>query len=119
MSAGFDGSDGEAQNYQVGYKRPPRHTQFQKGCSGNPRGRRKRPAEYRDILLRVLNQKHAGIVNGKRRSMTSLELGLTRLANSAAMGDRLALRDLITDMERFGIKLSTGPGGGLIFIIEE
>ncbi|MGN6285490.1 MAG: DUF5681 domain-containing protein [Afipia sp.] len=27
----------------VGYKKPPRHTQFKKGQSGNPKGRPKRP----------------------------------------------------------------------------
>jgi hypothetical protein len=26
-------------DYQVGYGKPPRHTQFAKGQSGNPRGR--------------------------------------------------------------------------------
>ena len=28
-------------DYEVGYKRPPRHTQFQPGQSGNPKGRPK------------------------------------------------------------------------------
>jgi Family of unknown function (DUF5681) len=27
------------ENPKIGYKRPPQHTQFQKGSSGNPRGR--------------------------------------------------------------------------------
>ena len=26
-------------NYEVGYRKPPKHTQFRKGQSGNPRGR--------------------------------------------------------------------------------
>jgi hypothetical protein len=26
-------------NYEVGYRKPPKHTQFKKGQSGNPRGR--------------------------------------------------------------------------------
>lgn len=26
---------------KVGYGRPPTHSRFQKGCSGNPRGRQK------------------------------------------------------------------------------
>ncbi len=29
-------------SYEVGYRKPPRHTQFQKGQSGNPGGRPRR-----------------------------------------------------------------------------
>ena len=32
-----------AAEYEIGYKKPPRKTQFAKGQSGNPRGRPKRP----------------------------------------------------------------------------
>jgi Family of unknown function (DUF5681) len=28
-------------NYDVGYRKPPKHTRFKKGASGNPRGRPK------------------------------------------------------------------------------
>src|SRR5438874_2234940 len=62
--------------------------------------------EYRDILLRILNEKLSGVENGKRRLMTRFELGLTNLANKVAKGDRLAWRDLLMTMDRFGIKLS-------------
>ena len=36
--------------YQVGPGRPPLHTRFQKGQSGNPGGRSKRRAEKRERL---------------------------------------------------------------------
>ena len=47
-------------DYDVGYRKPPKHSQFKKGVSGNPRGRVKRgdPA-MRDILDSVLNAKIA------------------------------------------------------------
>jgi len=32
-------------SYEVGYRKPPRHTQFQKGQSGNPGGRPRRSQE--------------------------------------------------------------------------
>jgi hypothetical protein len=34
-------TDAAEPNEKVGYKRPPRHTRFQPGVSGNPRGRQK------------------------------------------------------------------------------
>ena len=30
-----------SEGYEVGYKKPPKHTRFQKGQSGNPNGRPK------------------------------------------------------------------------------
>ena len=33
----------EAKEYEVGYKKPPKSTQFKKGQSGNPAGRKKKP----------------------------------------------------------------------------
>jgi hypothetical protein len=35
----------------VGFKRPPRHSQFRPGTSGNPGGRPKRRPSFREILL--------------------------------------------------------------------
>jgi uncharacterized protein DUF5681 len=29
----------KASEYEVGYRRPPQHTRFQRGSSGNPNGR--------------------------------------------------------------------------------
>lgn len=36
--------DNEKEDEKVGYKRPPRKTQWKKGQSGNPSGKRKQPA---------------------------------------------------------------------------
>jgi Family of unknown function (DUF5681) len=33
--------------YEIGYGKPPRHTQFRQGRSGNPGGRPRRPATER------------------------------------------------------------------------
>ena len=43
-------------NYDVGYKKPPRHSQFKPGNRCNPKGRGKRKVETEtEILKRVLN----------------------------------------------------------------
>ena len=43
-------------DYEVGYKKPPRHSQFKPGNRCNPKGRGKRKVETEaETLKRVLN----------------------------------------------------------------
>jgi hypothetical protein len=38
-------------DYEIGYRRPPRETRFKKGQSGNPKGRRKKkPASFAEAF---------------------------------------------------------------------
>jgi Family of unknown function (DUF5681) len=41
-------SSESAETDEVGYRRPPKATRFQKGTSGNPSGRPKKPAHSLD-----------------------------------------------------------------------
>ena len=51
--------------YAANYRKPPLHTRFKKGQSGNPRGR---PAQNLPALLAAaLNEKVTVTENGKRR----------------------------------------------------
>jgi hypothetical protein len=75
-------------DYDVGYGKPPKHSRFKKGVSGNPRGRVKRgdPA-MRDILDRVLNAKIDFRERGKLKKASRKELNIKRLVVSAMKGD--------------------------------
>jgi hypothetical protein len=75
-------------DYDVGYGKPPKHSRFKKGVSGNPRGRVKRgdPA-MRDILDRVLNAKIDFRERGKLKKASRKELNIRRLVVSAMKGD--------------------------------
>jgi hypothetical protein len=61
---------------QVGYCSPPEATRFQKGVSGNPRGRPKGSLNVATVLTRTLRQKVAITENGRRRTVTKLEAAL-------------------------------------------
>ena len=68
-------------DYDVGYRKPPQHTRFTKGQSGNPRGRRQKN----------LNETVIVSENGGRRKVTKRQAIITQLVNRSATDDfRLA-----------------------------
>jgi hypothetical protein len=80
-------------NYTVGYGKPPRHTRFRKGQSGNPSGRPKGSRSLQDVVFKALNETVTITVNGRRKKLTKLEVAIMQLVNKAAAGDRHAIRD--------------------------
>jgi Family of unknown function (DUF5681) len=56
-------------DYKVGHSKPPKHTQFKKGQSGNPSGRGKRDRKVVDPnpLRAVLLENVVVTINGKKK----------------------------------------------------
>jgi hypothetical protein len=82
-------------SYAVGYRKPPRETQFTKGQSGNPRGRPKGSQNVATFLQKAARQRVKVTINGGSRFVTKLEAAVTQLSNQAASGDPRAIRDLL------------------------
>src|SRR5712671_6804320 len=80
---------------QVGYRKPPRHSRFKKGQSGNPRGRPKGSQSAARLARRILNEKIVIKENGKRRTITRREAMLKQLANKGIMGDLRSIREVL------------------------
>ncbi len=79
----------------VGYRNPPIHTRFTKGCSGNPKGRPKGTLNLTTVLQKVLRERVVINENGQRKTVTKLEAALKQLVNKAATGDLRALQLLV------------------------
>ena len=47
--------DDGARDYKVGYKKPPLHSRFKKGQSGNPRGRPRGAKNFSSVLLSLIH----------------------------------------------------------------
>ena len=60
--------------YKVGYKKPPLHTQFKPGQSGNPSGLAKIPSNFKEMFLKELYRKVPAMENGKPVKKSQLEL---------------------------------------------
>jgi hypothetical protein len=89
----------ETENEAVGYKRPPRHSRFVAGKSGNPRGRPKGSKNldtiYKDVLARtVAVQTESG-----RKRIPLLEAILLATGQKALKGDTNATK-LMLDLKQ-------------------
>src|SRR5262252_3716414 len=92
-------------SYEVGYRKPPRHTQFQKGQSGNPGGRPRRSSAERLEELALYEAYRTTIVmeDGHAIPMPAIQAVLRRQLESAASGNVRAQRDILAmvrDIER-------------------
>lgn len=74
-------------DYEVGYGKPPRHSQFVPGQSGN-KGRRKRPETQAEIVARIRDE----LVTVNGRAMTKFELAVHATVNQTIKGGKV--RDL-------------------------
>jgi Family of unknown function (DUF5681) len=94
MSNGDDPED-----YEIGYRKPPKSGQFKKGVSGNPSGRPKKLSDFTSELKKELQSKVIITENGKRQVITKSKGAAKQLANKAVSGNLPALR-LVISMDR-------------------
>jgi hypothetical protein len=89
-------------DYEVGYGKPPRHTRFTKGQSGNPRGRPPGAKNLKTLLSEALNEPVIVTENGGHRKITKREAIVTQLVNRSATADLRAVKillDMLRDIE--------------------
>ncbi len=91
-------------DYQVGFKKPPVHSQFKKGQSGNAKGRPKGTQNFITVINRALNEKIPIVENGRRRSITKLEATVKQLCNKAAQGDARSIQQVLSLGSLIGIQ---------------
>jgi hypothetical protein len=89
-------------DYAIGYRRPPKSTQFKPGVSGNPKGRPKGSRPVGALLQDIIRQKIAVTENGKTRRLPALEIMLRRLANDAMRGEQRSIKFLLSLLEHYG-----------------
>ncbi len=90
-------------DYEIGYKKPPKSGQFKKGKSGNPKGRPKQDRKERtfwEVFRSALNRPVAVKIEGRDYSATIQEALIMTLTSSALNGNHQALKIAVQLMDK-------------------
>ena len=68
-------------------RKPPKHSQFKPGQSGNPRGKAKGRKNLTTELLEELSERVVVTENGRQRKLSKQTIILKRMVTDAAQGD--------------------------------
>jgi len=99
--------------YAENYRKPPVHSRFQKGRSGNPRGR---PVKNLAALLAgALEERVTVTEGGKRRRITKREAVIAQLVNKSASADLRATKMLIDMLKDAEKRADPMPAGASAF----
>lgn len=74
-------------DYEVGYGRPPKSTQFKPGQSGNPNGRKRKPKSVQAQMQKVVSRKVQINEGGVVKRLPLQDVIFRTIANKAAKGD--------------------------------
>src|SRR5947209_656201 len=102
------GTMSDEDEYEVGYGKPPKDTQFRKGQSGNPKGRPKKELSLPEMVRKAfLARVRVKGENGEHYHMSKAEAAITQVANAAAKGDRKAFNQLLQLLKNFPLVSQT------------
>lgn len=116
-----NGKDDDGKPYKIGYGKPPKHSQFESGRSGNPKGRPKGVkakttlTAFEMALKRTVRVKKA---NGKVVSMPTDEALLTSVVQGALQGNAADRKLALGLLEKTGhLKPPPAPSKGVGVVV--
>ncbi len=83
----------QAPGYTVGYGRPPAHTRFKKGSSGNPKGRPRKEAAGQNAI-QILSDPIPVRIGDRTAALEPLEIVIRKKLKDALQGKDRALMEL-------------------------
>jgi hypothetical protein len=86
---------GQNQDYDVGYKKPPKKHQYKPGQTGNPKGRPKGAKNTKTIVDELLSKKLEIKMDGKTKKISAREAALLAVLQKALKGDSRAFKQIL------------------------
>jgi len=108
----MDESTKPEHDYKIGFGRPPKHSQFKKGQSGNPKGPPRKKGSGGVNIADILNRTTTVRNKGRKQQMQPFEIAIRKQLKKALAGDVAAMIAFIKKCEQHGLinapALSTG-----------
>lgn len=88
-------------DYQIGWGKPPRQSQFKPGQSGNPKGRPKGSKALKTLFNSAMDEKIEVTKGGRKRKLSRREVLVEQEVLKALRGDKTAVRHCLELLIRF------------------
>ncbi|MBR2537319.1 MAG: hypothetical protein IKE66_14715 [Hyphomicrobium sp.] len=85
---------------KVGYCKPPKHSRFKPGQSGNPLGRPRKNRSIETMIKRELDQMVVIKEGGREIRLRKVEALIKQLVNRAISGDQKPMQLVIAHLEK-------------------
>ena len=97
---------------KVGYGRPPVHSRFKKGNSGNPRGRQNGTRNFATQFIAAVNETVPITLEGRDVRVTKLQATILAMVDKGTKGDPRAMvevLDRVADLEARADEAARAP----------
>ena len=101
--------DSDERTYAVGRGKPPAHSRFKPGQSGNPRGRPRDSTDFLQALIAAANEVVTITEKGRRVRLSKHEVAARQLVNKAASGDHRSIELLYKLSSKIAIESIVAP----------
>ena len=88
----------EGPSYKVGFRRPPLHTRFKPGVSGNPSGRPKDSKNFKTLLHLILNEQISLQEGSQSRKISKAEAIMRRRIERSKGGHWEVTPDMVDEL---------------------
>ncbi len=100
MSTQGDDQTPDPDGEEVGYCKPPKHSRFKPGRSGNPRGRPRKNRSIEDMIKRELDQMVSVTELGRELRISKREAIIKQFVNRAIKGDPKPMQLMLAHLEK-------------------